>query len=299
VRKIVFGVLILILLVLGAGFYLVKFAKPVEITYKFLADTQEKVTADPKIDEVVKQVNIITGTVSGEYAFWVYRFADKKSYGWGEDKKMPMASMIKVPIMAAAIKAIDDQKLSLDGKYQVLPVDIRDGSSYEEGDVLTIENMLEETGRRSDNITPVMLVRIVGEKNVQRIVSLLGLDNNVWESKEATPAEVGEMWKKLIDSDILSADSRELLWGYLRDSIYEDRIVLGLEGLSGLKVTHKVGTDIGVWTDSGFVEDAEGNKLFVVVIMNKDTDRAEATVVVPEIAKTIGDYEFKKAGGGL
>ena len=92
------------------------------------------------------------------------------------------------------------------------------------------------------------------------------------------------MWQKVY------GEKNEQILELLQDSIYEDRIPLGLPG--GISFVHKVGTGDGVWADAGIVM---ADKPFILVIMNEGVDMDEAKKTVPEIAKLIWDFEAARS----
>jgi beta-lactamase class A len=68
----------------------------------------------------------------------------------------------------------------------------------------------------------------------------------------------------------------------LTGTIWEDRIPAGVP--EGIRVSHKVGTEIGVLADAGIVF---APKPYVLVIMSKDVLEKEAKQALPEISRVI------------
>jgi hypothetical protein len=104
------------------------------------------------------------------------------------------------------------------------------------------------------------------------------MDDSSYRDLIITAKDTAKMFEYIYD--------KEFYTKYLTDSIYEDRISLGVPG--GVIVIHKVGTDTGVWADAGIID---GIKPFVLVILNKGVKREEAVKFVPEITKMIWRYE--------
>jgi beta-lactamase class A len=293
-KKLLWG-MILVLGLGGVGFWAVRrgLIKPLEVSYIFNEPGKTVKDTSAQTREMVSKIKEATGKATGNYTFWVWRYADNVSYGLGEDDLMPLASMMKVPIMVATLQAVDAGKLSLDEIYTIKPEDVRDGSSFGAGDKLDVRKMLSETGINSDNITPVALVNMVGDAAIRKALTDLGMSEKVWDTKEASAREVGEMWKILYEKNILSPDSKAILREDLTESIYEDRIAKGVTD-KNTTLIHKVGTDQDVWADSGMVLDSNNTPLLVMVIMDKGVDRQESADLVPQIAGMIWNYENLK-----
>lgn len=244
--------------------------KPFEISYLI-----------PKSNKDTLQLKNLVKNLQGSYAVLVYHLGDQTWYGLNEEMVMPAASIMKVPIMAAALI-----NLSLDDTYILNNGDKQSGSGsiefMKEGTAFTIKKLIIEMGRKSDNTATSVLSQKVGDDAVIKILSDWKMDETDYNQNTTTAYDIGEMWKQIY--------KKPEMWDYLQDSIYEDRITLGLP--EGTKFVHKVGTDVGIWSDSGIVF---APKPFVLVILTKDSDRDQAQKTVPEITKIIWDYEAKNA----
>src|SRR3990167_5595967 len=99
---------------------------------------------------------------TGDWTVWVYRLDERKGYGVNEDKIMPAASIMKVPIMLGAVN-----KLNLTDVYVLREGDKQSGSGplefMEAGTKLTVLRLVEEMMQKSDNTAPVVLTRLVGK----------------------------------------------------------------------------------------------------------------------------------------
>jgi beta-lactamase class A len=234
------------------------------------------------------QKQIATG--SGTYGMYVYRLTENKGYGFNEQLVMPAASIMKVPIMASVFKAIENGKLNLDDSYAVQSADKRSGSGPIEymgsGTRLTVKRLMEEMGKKSDNTAPIVLSRLVGQENVEKTISDLGMVNTSFDDNTTTAADVTSAWKSLYQDHYLTDEHLELMWSFLQDSIYEDRIPLGLP--EEIEIVHKVGTDSDIWADAGIILT---EKPFVLVILNREVKLDEAKTLVPAITKTVWEYE--------
>jgi len=227
----------------------------------------------------VDELERLTATASGEWAVYVYRLSDGESWGINENEVMPAASIMKIP----ALVAVEGRKGET---WTVEEADRRTGSGplqfLKAGTAVTVERVMTELGKKSDNTAWVMINRRLGYSEIEKYVP----GNTNYRELTTTAADVGKMWQEMY--------KKPDLWPYLEDSIYEDRISLGI--LAGTKLIHKVGTDTNVWADSGILQCSMSNtqcsiKPFILVILNKDVDRDEATKLVPEITKMVWGFE--------
>lgn len=244
--------------------------KPFEVSYLI-----------PKSNKDTLQLKNLVKNLQGNYAILVYHLNDQTWYGLNEDMEMPAASIMKVPIMAAAL-----ENLNLEDQYTLINGDKQSGSGsiefMDEGTTLTIKQLINEMGIKSDNTATAVLSQKVGDEAVQKVLSDWGMTNTDYEQNTTTASDTVKIWQQVYKSPDM--------WEYLEDSIYEDRITLGLP--EGTKFAHKVGTDDGVWSDSGIVF---APKPFILVILTRDSDRDEAQKIVPEITKIIWEHEAKSA----
>lgn len=243
--------------------------------------------ASRETGRLVTQIRSKTGTAQGSWAVAVYRLDEKKGYGVGEDKVLPAASIMKVPILLTTMKKLEPEET-----YILRDGDKQSGSGpiefMEAGAKLTVKQLMEYMIKNSDNTATLVLARMAGKGETEKEIERLGMKNTNFKENTTTAADLVTMWKKIYEEG--NTQMQELL----KDSIYEDRIPLGLP--DGVGFIHKVGTDAGVWADAGIVQcpvlSAQCSvKPLVIVILNKDVDMDEAKKLVPELVKLIWDFE--------
>jgi beta-lactamase class A len=243
---------------------------------------------------VIGQIKETLKGRSGRYGVLVYRIEDGVSYGINENETMTAASMMKVPIFMAAEKAVAEGKMKLDDTYILAQEDIRSGSGPLEfsppGTQLKTADLMEEMIRKSDNTATAALARMLGKEEIKQVIGELGMENTSFENNTTTTWDMAVMWMKVYKGEETAAEGRDVILSHFIDSIYEDRISLGLP--EGVKFYHKVATGDGVWGDGGIIEDPSGKvKPFVLIILNKDVNSDEAKEVVPEIARIVWKRE--------
>jgi beta-lactamase class A len=293
-RKLVGG-LFLITGILSAFFYFKGDHKVEWAAAKFSYTVEDKkVNSDRDTsratNQLISQLQTALDQTDGTYAIYVYRLAEDKGYGINEQQLMPAASIMKVPIMAATFKAVEEGKITLEDTYNLQAADKRSGSGPIEymnvGTSLSVQRLLEEMGKKSDNTAPIILIKLLGKDYIGKVMTDLGMTNTNFDDNEITALDINNAWKKLYKDHYLSDEHLQLMWEFLQDSIYEDRIPLGLP--QDTQLVHKVGTDMDIWADSGIVLT---DKPFVITILNKEVKQDQAKKLVPQITKLIWDYE--------
>lgn len=232
---------------------------PVRITY-----TVTPKSPAPIGRETISSLQSVLGGASGQYGIYVYRLGDQLGYGIAADKVFPAVSTMKVPIMVATYRKVEAGEIKLED----------------------VEDMLQAIGHVSDNTAPVTLSDMVGRDFVRQTISDLGMDHSDFDENTTTAYDLAQMWKNLYEGKLIGVDSRRQLWEFLTDSIFEQRIPAGVP--EGVRVIHKVGTDLDVWADSGIVM---ADRPFVLVILNSGVNQEEAKQVVPQLVQIIYQAE--------
>jgi beta-lactamase class A len=265
--------------------------QPYKISYKVeskkIKAPRDTSTATTKFITSLQEV--LKGT-TGEYSVYVYRLGEGKGYGINENAVMPAASIMKVPIMAAVLIQVDAGVLTLDSTTQLNPGDIRTGSGPIEfmaaGTNLSIDYLLKVSGQNSDNSAPVILTKLIGQDEVVKAINTLEMSNTSFADNTTTATDLSFMWKNLYSDSVLSATSHAVLWTVLQNSIYEDRLPVGIP--DDIDVVHKVGSGENIWADSGIVLT---DNPFVVTILDRDVNMDEAKILVPKLTKMIWEFE--------
>jgi len=99
------------------------------------------------------------------------------------DKKFPMASTYKLPILVEIFYQVAEGKLSLDDRVELMPSDLHIGSGAivalcdPPGCQFDIRNLINFSMRVSDNSAADILLSRVGPENVTQRMKKLGLDS--------------------------------------------------------------------------------------------------------------------------
>lgn len=213
---------------------------------------------------VLGKIENLTQNLRGTYGVWVYRLESGESYGFNENQVFTAASLIKLPVMLTVYLETEENSLNLE-EYR---------------------DRLEAMGQRSDNAAFNRTVKFLGETKIQETIDYLEMGKTSFAQNKTTPRDIGLFFQKLYQGNLISNQHQEEFFLFLTNSIYEDRIPAGVP--AGTRVVHKIGTEIGAFADAGIIF---AQKPFVLVIMSDGAREAEANEVLPQIAKTIWEFE--------
>lgn len=276
-KKIVFILLTMVVVVAGA---VVTQIKPTRLNFGTTPTSAVSPTPDLRDKKVEEELGRLVEKAEGTYGVHVYRIKSGQEYGINRQGEFEAASMFKLVPLINALRKVEAGEWKLNQKFAIQASDIATGSGplqfMDPGTAVSLEKILSELGAKSDNTAWRMLNRLIGMDKMQETIDELGMKNSNYKELLTTPYDLGLLWKHIY--------SEKLGWKYLVDSIYEDRIPLGLP--EGTNLIHKVGTDVGVWSDSGVVD----NK-FILVVMTKGSSRSEAEKIVPELVRIVWTRE--------
>jgi beta-lactamase class A len=276
--------------VLGSLFFYLKTEAPK--TWQQLLEPRVISSLPGGIDSgpAIDQVKEATTNLQGSYSFYVYRLEDSLSYGWHEDEVFPAASLIKLPVMLTLYQEAEAGEIDLESKYSLNEQEKRGGAGIIQvapsGTVYTYRKLAELMGQQSDNTAFNVLRQILGDQKIQATINDLEMSKTSLKKNETTPEDIGLFFEKLYQGEILTAEHREEILGYLTDTAFEDRIPAGVP--EEVRVAHKIGTDVRTFSDAGIVFT---QKPFILVIMSKDAQEAEALEVLPKITQIVWEFE--------
>jgi len=244
----------------------------------------------PKTEQLKKtkgQVLELIKNLQGTYGVYKKNLETGGSFGINEERIFPAASLIKLPVFVAVYQEVEEGRLSLNTKYELKESDkvAGAGSMYyaPAGTLFSYQKMLELMGKQSDNTAFNVFVKILGGKKIQAVIDSLGMGKTSLVENRTTPADIGLFFQKLYQGEVVSKKNREQIFSFLTDTLFEDRIPAGIP--KGVRVVHKVGTEVGVYADAGIVFGPK--EPFVLVILSEGAKEAEAKEVLPKIASLV------------
>ncbi len=225
----------------------------------------------------------------GDYAIYVYDLSDGGVMGIREREIMTAASLIKLPLLAALYQGAEAGNIGLDTKYVLKDADKVGGAGSmayaKAGTTYTYRKMAELMGQQSDNTAFHIISGVVGKQKVKETISKIGMVDTDFENNKTTAYDVGLIFRGFYEKDILNKKNSEEILSYLTKTIFEDRIPQAIP--TGIRVAHKVGTEIGVVSDAGVVF---GKFPYVISILSEGVAQDEAKIILPEISKLVWNY---------
>lgn len=246
---------------------------------------------------VLTEIKNLTKELRGTYGVYVYRWEDGQEYGLHQTEVFPAASLVKLPAMVALYQEADAANLDLETEYILKEADKISGAGILQnkpaGSTYTYRQLAEYMGQYSDNTAFGILREELGEARIEKAVHDLGLERTSLKKNETTPEDIGVFFRQLYEGEVVKPEYQEEILAFLTNTGFEDRIPAGIP--EGTRVAHKIGTEIGSFSDGGIVfadpppPEADGG--FVLVIMSRDARENEAAEVLPQIAKAVWDFE--------
>jgi len=225
---------------------------------------------------------------SGTFSVLFYDLKTTNQILINPNEKYYMASIFKIPVAVTVLKQIDQGTLNLTDSviYTEDDFDYGDGNLQHEdfGTKFSIESLLFKLLQNSDNVAMNILIRTVDIDQVYYTAIELGTDDSFAKDNEGTVFDGKEMFLTLENTNILTQDSKNILYEYMQNTSFEDRIALGLDSSS--KLVHKIGT----WPESGNFHDCgivirKDNDQYILCILTKDTTFEDASNLSKNITR--------------
>jgi len=239
---------------------------------------------------VLGKIQALTQDLRGKYGVAVYRLDDGKEYGVNEDEAFPAASLMKLPVLATLYQEAEQGEINLGTEYILKEKDKVLGNGFllnqPAGSHYTYRQIVEYMGHYSDNTAYMVMTSLLTRDRIQQTINNLGMKTTLADENQTSPADLRVFFRDLYQGKILNKDDRDEVLGFLTKTIFEDRIAAGVP--ANIRVAHKVGTDLGTYSDAGIIF---AEKPFVLVIMSKDAKEDEAKEVLPKITEAVWNFE--------
>ena len=212
-------------------------------------------------------------------------------------KKVPAASIIKVPILMVLFEQMESGRVSMEGKYTLRNVDKVGGSGKLQhaaaGSSYTYGFLAREMIQLSDNVATNILIAKLGMDNIGEMLHRNGLVDTqlnrymmdfeaIKKGKQnyTSPYEINQLFLMLLSGDYLSDDSRGQMIEILTECADNSGIPRDLP--AGVDVAHKTGTLDYIRGDAGIIF---GDKTLVLsVFVENFKEQKEADEVIAKIS---------------
>ncbi|MDN3689313.1 serine hydrolase [Cyclobacterium jeungdonense] len=214
------------------------------------------------------------------------------------NKKVPSASIIKIPILLTLLEAVDKGELALDSVHVLKSQDKVGGAGelqfVPDGTELTFRFLAREMIRISDNSATNILIEQLGMNRIQDWLSIRGFTDTQLNRKMmdfdaierghqnyTSPTEINRILLMLVQKDKLPANSIAEALVILKSC--EDNETLTAFLPTKLEVAHKTGTLDYVRGDAGIIFGRR--PLILSVFVENFDDISEAEKIIAEIGK--------------
>jgi beta-lactamase class A len=221
------------------------------------------------------------------------------------DIKVPAASVIKLPIMAAVFNAEKARKLSFADKVILKQSDKAGGSgtlkNQSPGKEYTVKQILELMMTISDNTATNILINIMGFDYLNNEFRKIGLKNtNIsrlmmdMASRDrgienyTTADDIAVVIDKIYRNTLVSPGVSSECIDIMKNQKTRNRIPAKLP--KGTIVAHKTGLEKGVCHDAGIVFTENGDFLICVLTMHEYSNSYKSRELISNIAYIVYEY---------
>ncbi len=230
--------------------------------------------------------------LTGTYGIWIQSLDNSFSLGMNEKQEFEGASLFKLPLMIGYFEEIDKGKLDPNTKYTLKYSDGATGAgilaTLPPGTAITYHDVVETMGKSSDNTAFQIMTNILEPNKEETVINEIGMTNTNFTNSKTTPYDIGLLFYKLNNTNLLSSNSKEELLNFLKKTDFENLIPSSLP--NNIKVAHKYADINNSLNDAGIIYT---NKPYVLVILSKDVNSDEAQIEFSKISKIVYDWTTK------
>jgi len=196
-------------------------------------------------------------------------------------KQFPAASLMKLPILAAAFYAISEKRISLEELVTIRKNDITGGSgklkSLSLPKKFTFAQLLELMISSSDNTATNKVIEILDFMYINSIFKRLGLNDTVLARKMmdfsqrkngienyTSAADISYLLEKIYKGGVVNSKLSNLALTFLKKQMVNDRLPRYLP--PEVAVAHKTGLERGVVHDAGIIFAPNGDYIICVLV---------------------------------
>ena len=200
---------------------------------------------------------------------------------YNANQKFPAASLIKVPILAAAFYAVGEKKVSLEELVTIRKKDVAGGSgelkAFSLPKKFTFAKLLELMISSSDNTATNKVIEILDFEYINSIFKRLGLTETTLVRKMmdfsqrkngvenyTSAADISYLLEKIYKKKLVNQKLSKLALTFLKKQKVNDRLPRYLP--TEVVVAHKTGLERGVVHDAGIIFTSNGDYLICVLV---------------------------------
>ncbi|MFH1771860.1 MAG: serine hydrolase [Candidatus Omnitrophota bacterium] len=219
-------------------------------------------------------------------------------------RKFPAASLIKVPILAAALNAVDEKKVTFSQKIIIDKNDLTGGSgvlkNLKQPQEFSFKELLELMITKSDNTATNKVISILGYKYLNDTFRKIGLKDTVIVRKMmdfkrrkygienyTSASDMASVFRKIYNQRLINKEFSQIALSFLKKQKVNDRLPLYLP--KNVNIAHKTGLEKEVVHDAGIIFTRNGD-YFICVLTHGVKDYSQAKKFIAKIALLI--YNF-------
>lgn len=276
-----------------------------------MSAAQPELKPDPRETawrEMTGELERMAGRHRGRVAIFVRDLKDNRTWAYHENDLFPSASLIKVPIMAAAFAKIKDGELSLHERLTLRRHNRVGGSGSlkwsPDGTRLTIAEILQRMIGESDNTATAMIIERVGLGYIQRQFPQFGLlytgiyqegmsikSGRVQNENYTTAREMTMLMEKIYKGELIDRPSSQLMLEILKHKkAVASRLAKGLP--RNWEIAHKTGLLRNACHDVAIIMTPNGDYAITVL-----TGSNQSYKVAKDFISRLGRVTYTHYGG--
>lgn len=242
--------------------------------------------SSPELIGLERQLSMLVAGRAGEYGIAALDLRDGSAVAVNGDIPFPMASTVKIAIAAAYLAEVDHGRRSLSELIAGRPAARALELMLVRSDNQATDQLLAALGGPATVQQWLWSHKITGIRVDRTIAQLLRERGHLADTKDvATPVAMVALLYKLDNGTVLTAQSRDFLFGLMRRCETGTRRIRALLP-AGTLVEDKTGTLDGVTNDVGFITMPDGRRVAIVVFARGGRDRQP---VIAEVSRVIYD----------
>ena len=237
--------------------------------------------------------------IKGDYALFIQDLSyPSLTLAIHPDKKFVAASIVKLPILAAALSAVDEGRINFDDTVYIDKSDIYGGSGIIKGMKLPLKmtflRLLQLMIYRSDNTATNKVIDILGFDYINEKMQESGLENTIlrrrmmdFKSRDkgienyTTVSDIALILEKIYKRELVNPQLSSIALSFLKDQLVNDRIPRYLPHEA--VVAHKTGLERGIVHDAGIVF-APGGDYIICVLTGGFNSYAQAKKFIADVS---------------
>ncbi|MBI2070755.1 MAG: serine hydrolase [Elusimicrobia bacterium] len=236
--------------------------------------------SDPRWTQLTAELESTVARYPGRVGVYLKDLNSDRIWSHQPDQLMPSASLIKVPIMAAVLKKVEEGEISLEENLTVTRKTRAGGSGRlkwaRAGSKFTVAELLYYLITESDNTAMRLLIARLGLDYFQNAFSELGLlatnieneglklsSRPVLKENYTTAREMAELLEKIYEGQLVTKESSGIMLELMKHLKHRERLARTLP--SGWQIAHKTGLLRRACHDAGIVFSPSGDYVLVVL----------------------------------